>query len=159
MDNDLQPYFSRRQEVTVHQGCLPWGSRVIISEPLRRRMISMIHEGHMGVVKMKAIARSHILWSGIDADIHEFAKKCCGCMNHRNTPPEAPINSWEFPVKLWQNIHVVFAGPFLVSIFQIVVNAHSKWSEVLMMNRTVAALFVEILRFLFAINGLSEHLH
>lgn len=121
-------------------------------------MISMIHDGHMGVVKMNAIARSHVLWSGIDADIHECAKKCCGCMNHRNTPPEAQINSWEFPVKLWQNIHVVFAGPFLVSMFQIVVDAHSKWSEVLMMNRTVAALFAEILRFLFAINGLSEHL-
>lgn len=27
MDNDLQPYFSRRHEVTVHQSCLPLGSR------------------------------------------------------------------------------------------------------------------------------------
>lgn len=50
----------------MHQGCLPWGSRVIISEPLRRRILSMIHKGHMGVVKMKAIARSHVLWSGND---------------------------------------------------------------------------------------------
>lgn len=119
----------------------------------------MIHEGHMGVVKIKAIARSHFLWSGmIDADIQECAKKCCGCMDHRNTPPEAPINSWEFPVKPWKKIHVDIACPFLVSMFQIVVDSHSKWSEVFMMNRTAAALFVEKLRFLFVMNGLPEDL-
>lgn len=55
MDNDLQPYFSRRQEITVHQGCLLWGFRVIIPEPLWKGILSMNNEGHMGVVKMKAM--------------------------------------------------------------------------------------------------------
>lgn len=107
---------------------------------------------------MKAIARSHVWWPGIDADIKECAKKCSGFMDHRNTAPEAPIHPWEFPVKPWQRIHVDFAGPFLGSMFLIMVGAHPKWPEVLKINRTTATHIVEIMRVLFARIGLPEHL-
>jgi hypothetical protein len=157
MDKDLTPYFSRREEITVHQGCLLWGIRVIIPEPLRKEILTMIHEGHLGVVKMKAIARSHVWWPGIDADIEECAKKCSGCMDHRNAAPEAPIHPWEFPDRPWQRIHVDFAGPFLGSMFLIIVDAHSKWPEVINMNKTTAAHTIEVLRTVFARNGLPEH--
>lgn len=106
---------------------------------------------------MKAIARSNVWWPGIDADIEECEKKCSGLMDHRNTAPEATIHPWEFPVKLWQRIHVDFVDPFLGSMFLIVVDAHSKWPEVLNMNRTTATHTVERLRVLFARNGLPEH--
>lgn len=79
-------------------------------------------------------------------------------MDHRNTAPEAPIHPWEFPVKPWERIHVDFAGPFLGSMFLIVVDAHSKQPEVLKMNRTTVTHTEEKLRVLFARNGLSEHL-
>lgn len=61
----------------------------------------MIYEGYMGVVKMKVIVRSYILWLGIDVDIYEFVKKCCGCMNYCNIFLEVLINFWEFLVKFW----------------------------------------------------------
>ncbi|XP_062586311.1 uncharacterized protein K02A2.6-like [Saccostrea cucullata] len=157
-DGDLQPYFSRRQEITVHQGCLLWGFRVIIPEPLQKGILDMIHEGHLGVVKMKAIARSHVWWPGIDASIEECAKKCKGCMDHRNVAPEAPIHPWEFPDKPWQRIHLDFAGPFLGTMFLIVVDAHSKWPEVFKMNKTTSTHTIEVLRTLFARNGLPKHL-
>lgn len=50
MDNGLHSYFSRRQEITVHQGCLLWGFRVIILEPLRKGILSTIHEGNIGAI-------------------------------------------------------------------------------------------------------------
>jgi hypothetical protein len=49
MDKDLNPYFLRREEITVHQGCLLWGIQVIIPEPLRKEILTMIHEGHLGL--------------------------------------------------------------------------------------------------------------
>ncbi|XP_062583836.1 uncharacterized protein K02A2.6-like [Saccostrea cucullata] len=103
---------------------------------------------------MKAIARSHVWWSGIDASIEECAKECKGCMDHRNV---APIHPWEFPEKPWQRIHVDFADPFLGTMFLIVVDAHTKWSEVFKMNKT-STHTIEVLRTLFARNGLPEHL-
>lgn len=77
-------------------------------------------------------------------------------MDHRNAAPKAPIHPWEIPDKLWQKIHGDFAGPFLGSMFLIVVDAHSKWPEVINMNKTTATHTIELLRAVFARNGLPE---
>lgn len=50
MDNGLHSYFSRRQEITVHQDCLLWGFRVIILETLRKGIFSNIHEENIGAI-------------------------------------------------------------------------------------------------------------
>lgn len=64
----------------------------------------------------------------------------------------------EAPTHPWERMHVDFAGPFLGSMFLIVVDVHSKRPEVLKINRTTATHNVEILRTLFPRNGLPEHL-
>ncbi|CAC5399296.1 unnamed protein product [Mytilus coruscus] len=50
-DGEYAPYYSRRNELTVHQGCFMWGVRVIIPIKLRSQVLGQIHEGHLGVVK------------------------------------------------------------------------------------------------------------
>ena len=127
-------------------------------ETLRKDVLNLIHDGHLGVVKMKAMARSHVWWPGIDADIENCARSCTGCAENRNTPPKTPINPWENPNRPWQRIHVDFAGPFLGSMFLIVVDARSKWLEVFAMKSTTAERTVDVLRTIFARNGLPEHL-
>ncbi|XP_041376823.1 uncharacterized protein K02A2.6-like [Gigantopelta aegis] len=78
-DVDFDPFFHRRNELTVHQGCLLWGMRVIIPHSSRKKILEELHEGHIGVVKMKALARSHVWWPGIDKDIELLAKRYVGC--------------------------------------------------------------------------------
>ncbi|VEN58041.1 unnamed protein product, partial [Callosobruchus maculatus] len=50
----FQPYLRRKNEISVYQDCLLWGSRVIIPPGGRKRVMNLLHEGHPGVVKMKA---------------------------------------------------------------------------------------------------------
>ena len=61
VDGD-KPYYERRNELTVHQGCILWGMRVVIPNKLQDRVWKELHDGHMGVVKMKALARSYVWW-------------------------------------------------------------------------------------------------
>ena len=51
-------YYEWRNELTVHQGCILWGMRVVIPNKLQDRVLEELHHGHLGVVKMKALARS-----------------------------------------------------------------------------------------------------
>ena len=59
-DSDLNVYFSRRLELSAYEGCLLWGSRVIIPKPDQE-----LYEGHPGITRMKSLAR--MLFGGLES--------------------------------------------------------------------------------------------
>ena len=46
------------------------------------------------------------------------------------------MHPWEWPSKPWERLHIDFAGPLLAKSFLIVVDAYSKWAEVIEMQQT-----------------------
>ena len=154
----LPEYFSRGEQLSVCHGCIMWGTRAIVPPKLRSRVPEALHEGHMGVVKMKSLSRSYIWRPGIDHQIEDLAKTCSGCQLAQKQPPLAPVHSWEWPTAPWQRIHVDYAGPFLDRMFLVVVDAYSKWSEVFIVKNATSTKTVEVLRTLFARTGLPERL-
>jgi hypothetical protein len=91
----LKPFYSRRNEITLYQGCLLWGIRVIVPVKLRTQILNLLHESHPGVVRMEALARSHVWWPGIDNNIEKLVKQCFGCQKTQNMPAIAPLHPWE----------------------------------------------------------------
>ena len=51
----------------------------MIPDKLRSQLLDDLHEGHVGVVKMKSLARSYVWWPRIDSGIELVAKDCVGC--------------------------------------------------------------------------------
>lgn len=98
------------------------------------QVLDELHSGHLGVVKIKALARSYMWWLGMDKAIEQMTKECMGCQLIQKNLETAPLHSWERPACPWQWIHLDFAGPFLGEMFLIVVDAHSKWPEVVQMQ-------------------------
>ena len=93
----LEPFYRRKEELTVQDGCLMWGSRVIIPPKLQTQVLTELHKGHLGMVKIKALARSYLWWPTIDQPIENIAKSCCGCQLMQNNPKNAPLHPWEWP--------------------------------------------------------------
>ena len=145
----LEPNFSKRHELSIFHGCIMWGIRVVVPHKLRNQILHELHEGHIGIVKMKGLARSYVWWPGIDQDIESLAKKCQGCQKVQFEAPTVPLHPWEWPIKPWQRIHVDYAGPFMGHMFLIIVDAHSKWPEVLLTGSTSSERTVELLRGIF----------
>ena len=112
---------------------------MIIPPRQRAQLLEELHEGHLGIVKMKTLARSYMWWPGMDKPIKEAAKGCTGSQLTQTNPKTAPLHAWEWPARPWQSIHVDFARPFLGMMFLIIVDAHSKWPEVILMTTTSAA--------------------
>ena len=59
-DPDLEPFYRRRNELSIQQGCVLWGIRVIVAFKLQKPVLSELHEGHAGIARMKSLAKSHI---------------------------------------------------------------------------------------------------
>ena len=158
ISDELKPYKNREQEIGIESGCLMWGIRVIVPKSLQEKVLESLHENHPGITRMKAVARSYLWWSGLDAEIEEKAKSCLQCQETKSTPAVAPLHPWIWPTTPWKRIHIDFAGPFLGKMFLIIVDAHSKWPEVVQMSTTTAPKTIEVLQVVFSRNGLPEQL-
>ena len=151
---ELKPFFHRKHELSVEQGCLMWGLRTIIPPTLQQPILRELHKAHPGVACMKATARSHVWWPGIDGDIEETARKCQQCIKTRKAPPAAPLFPWSWPTTPWQRIHVDFAT-HQSNHYLVIVDAHSKWPEVIgPMKTTTAESTTNAMRNIFARYGL-----
>ena len=156
-DKDLAPYFTRRDELSVHDGCIMWGSRVIVPPQGRNFIIEELHDTHPGISRMKSLARSYVWWPKIDRDLETKAKQCRSCQSTQKAPAVAPLHPWEFPSKPWSRLHIDYAGPFMGGyMFLIVVDAYSKWMEVYPMRTATSQATIEKLRCAFATHGLPD---
>lgn len=68
-DEDLRPCHHRRNELSLYDGCLMWGTRVVVPPSLRSQVIDELHDTHPGICRMKALARSFVWWPKMDADL------------------------------------------------------------------------------------------
>eukprot|EP00731_Ephydatia_muelleri_P014893 Em0008g613a len=154
--DELKAYWIRRNELSVECDCLFWGIRVIIPSLLQPKVKAELHNDHPGVVRMKLLARGHVWWPGLDKELEDLVGGCLECQSHKHTPSVAPLHPWIWPTRPWRRIHVDFAGPFLNKMFLVVVDAHSKWPEVIPMSSTTAVKTIEAMRQLFGTYGIPE---
>jgi len=67
VDSKVRPYF--KTQLTIHNGCLLWGLRVVIPERHSHKVMKLLHSGHPGMTRMKSLATLHIWWPDIDSAI------------------------------------------------------------------------------------------
>lgn len=155
---ELKPFASKQHELSVQQDCLLWGYRVIPPTKLRRAILSTLHTGHLGVVKMKSLARNYFWWQSLDKNIEAITKECEGCANSQPDPTPAPLHPWHWPSQPWSRLHIDYAGPFMDHMFLVVVDAHTKWLEVVPTLNATSTTTINILSSLFARFGLCQQL-
>ena len=125
-DTELEPYSSRRLELSSYEGRVLWGTHVAIPPQGRKAVFQELHEGHPGISCMKALARVYVWWPGITADIEKSVRLCRECQQVQSSPPPAPLHPWRWPTRPWARLHL---GPFQGKNILVAIDTHSKWIE------------------------------
>lgn len=146
-------YKAPEAKYTLAASCLLFEHRVVIPPTLRQAILNDLHVGHIGVVKMKGLARSFVYWPGIDADIEAAVRSCTECARHATAPPKFSSHHWEYPSSPWERIHVDYAGPVAGAMLLIIVDAYSKWVDLKITHSTTAEATCQLLDGLFAAYG------
>ena len=71
---------------------LLWGTRVVIPNKLKEQVLQEICQGHLGINKMKQIARSYVWWLKINVDLEAVSKSCKACQEVWNSPAPSPLH-------------------------------------------------------------------
>ena len=150
---DIVPYYRRQNELTVMDGCLLWGRRVIVPQKLQELLLVELHPNHIGMSRMKALARSYVWWPQLNSDIEETCHKCNKCLLSSDNPSAAPLHPWFVPKQPWERVHIDHAtwGKHLLLV---ATDVFSKWPEVHLVSSTSAQQTIEKLRVMFATHGI-----
>jgi len=155
-DESMRLFVTRKDELSVEQGVVLWGSRVVIPKNLQEQVLKELHVAHIGGSKMKMLARGYVWWPKMDLAIEQVARDCPECMRHRSNPESAQIHPWEIPSEPWERIHLDYAGPFLGKMFLIASDAYSKWLDVFVTPNSTTETTLRKLRHTFAIHGIQK---
>ncbi|CAG2218703.1 unnamed protein product [Mytilus edulis] len=104
--------FRFREELSVIDGVLLKGSRIVIPDKLRKQTLQLAHEGHQGIVKTKLRLREKVWWPGIDQDAENLVKSCRACQVVGPVPKQEPIKRTQLPDGPWQDLCADLMGPF-----------------------------------------------
>ena len=71
------------------------------------------------------------------------------CQSSRHSPPAVSLHPWEWPTRPWSRLHTDYAGPFCGRMLFVVIDAHSKWIEVIHVTSATSKETIDKLRNLF----------
>uniref|UniRef100_A0A8D8XH00 RNA-directed DNA polymerase n=1 Tax=Cacopsylla melanoneura TaxID=428564 RepID=A0A8D8XH00_9HEMI len=157
-NNDLKPFFIRRHDLSVVNGLILWGHRLVIPGKFRKVFVHELHSTHLGVVKMKSVARSYLWWPEIDLDIENISKSCTACLQNRDNPPKGTVHSWPTPSGPGMRVHVDFLGPFNTMFFLVIIDSYSKWLFVRKMKNITTQETINAFREYFSLWGIPRTL-
>ena len=74
-DPRLKPFWLKRGELSLLDGCVIWGSHVIVPERGRKQLLTELHAEDQGMAKIKSVACLFFWWPGMDTENEGVAWK------------------------------------------------------------------------------------
>jgi hypothetical protein len=127
MDEEVRQFQKLSNSLSVCNGCLVYGTRVVIPKSLQTKVLELLHIGHFGMERMKQLARTAVYWPGIDAAIEMASRRCNSCGENQNKPSKPPVHPWMLPEKPWSRVHLDHAINFMGTNWLVVTDAYSKY--------------------------------
>ena len=148
----LHNFFRLRNSLSIENGALYYRDRVIIPATLRTRILSLLHEGHKGMVLMKQAARKSVFWPLIDKDIESWIDSCKTCQLTSNRPKLNVASQWPPSSYPFERVHIDFCN-FQGKTLFVLIDSFTKFISVKVMNGTATDRVVDVLEDIFNFYG------
>ena len=103
LPQELHTFWNYREDLSMENGLITKGVRLLIPSTLRRKVLEQIHDGHLGIEKCMLKARDSVFWPGISNDIHETVEKCGICQaSSRAAKPVGNVS--DMPPHAWHTL-------------------------------------------------------
>ena len=155
MPAELIPYFQVRSELSITEGLIFKGDKIVIPESLWKEMKERIHMGHMGIECCKARARQLMYWPNINADITNMVLNCSACLENRRYHQKEPLIAHEVPTAPWYKVGMDLFS-FKGRDYLLVVDYFSNYPEVCLLNDTHSGSVIMKLKSIFSRFGIPK---
>ena len=78
----LNPYWMFREELTIEDGLILKGTRIIVPNKQCKAILKLIHEGHIGLNKCKLRVKETVYWPGLNEQLEDLVLNCKLCLKY-----------------------------------------------------------------------------
>ena len=150
-----RPYWDSRDQLSVLDGIIFKGMRIVIPPSLRSQMLKLIHESHLGIVKCKQRAREVMYWPAMNADVEDTVRKCDRCAQYQSKLPREPLQPTPVPDLPFSEIGIDLFD-FESKHYLILVDCYSKFIEVDELHDQTTYSIVRALKNQYSRHGIPE---
>ncbi len=99
-----KPYFHCRDELTIQDGIIFRGERVVIPKVLRKDLLVQLHASHIGTEGCLRRARECIYWPGMNSAVKDHVAKCDICRGNDVEQAKEPMLTHSVPDRPWSKV-------------------------------------------------------
>ena len=157
LPHSIQHYKKFADEMYELDGLLFVHGKLVIPSSMQPYILSLIHEGHLGMEKCKTMARRTMYWPNMSRDIENVVAKCSICNSFRRQQVAEPLLPHPVPERPWQKVGVdIFT--YQRKDYLLVVDYYSKYPEIALLSDKTAPTVVLQLKEIFARHGIPEEM-
>ena len=149
-------YLTVSAELTVQDGLLLRGTRIVIPSRMQHEMLDRLHTGHQGVTKCRERARQSVWWPGLSRKLDELVNSCTECSKDRLQHAE-PLISSPFPDRPWQKV-ASDLFEWKGSTYLLIVDYFSRYFEIAKLSGETSGEVIRHTKSVFARHGIPEEL-
>lgn len=147
--------YAVRGELSVWNGILIKGERLVIPTAMQGDVLNKLHEGHMGINKCRERASQSVWWPHISQDIKDYIGRCRFCIEKQPAQKKEPLMPSKLPEWPFQRI-----GADICELhnthFLICFDYYSRYIEISHLHRMTSAAVIGKLKNLFAHHGIAQ---
>ena len=158
-DPEIQRYKNVKDELSVCDGLIIRGTRLVLPKSLQHQAVELAHTGHQGILKTKRLLREKVWFPSIDRMVQERIKNCIPCQaaTQGTMPKPEPLNMTPLPKAPWCEIAIDFVGPFPSGeVLLVVIDEFSRFPEVEILHSTTANAVIPKLDCIFSRQGIPK---
>ncbi|GBN27399.1 Uncharacterized protein K02A2.6, partial [Araneus ventricosus] len=154
VDTLCAPYWQKRYEISVQDGLLMRGCRIIIPKSHQAEVMNQIHEGHLDITKCRARARCSVYWPGISKVIEEKIKSCTACIQESSNRHQ-PLIPTSFPERPWEVLGLDLFK-YKNSWYLLISDYYTRYPEIARLDRLTSAEIINHCKSIFSRHGIPD---
>ena len=128
-------------------------------QKLHSRVLSLAHEGNVGVVATKQTPRGRVWWPKMYLDAEKYCRASHGCQTVTKPTPPDPLCPTELPPGPWQDLAIDLPGPLpTVEFILVVIGYYSCYYETRIMRAITSEMKINVLQEIFSRHSLPQTL-
>ena len=155
VSKQFHEFWKVKEDLYVANNLILMGDSLVIPSSKLDLVTKVVHEGHFGIDKCKARAKSCVYWPGINDAIEAYVKKCSVCNTYAKANQKETLLPHPVPMCPW---HTVGADYFTFSgqDYLLIVDYFSKYPEVIPVQCKTAEQTIQVFKSVFAHHGIPN---